>query len=212
MAIGSAGKLMHSLCRVALRSGTAVLTDAQLLACYLERRDEAAFAAIVRRHGPLVMGVCRRILGNCHDADDAFQATFLVLIRKAASISQRELLANWLYGVAQITARKARATAARIRTRERQVADLPEPATSQPASCWAELVPLLDHELGRLPDVYRVPIILCDLQGKSRKEAAGQLDCPEGTVSSRLARGRKLLARRLARRRMAISAGCLAAA
>ena len=116
MAIGSAGKLMHSLCRVALRSGTAVLTDAQLLARFVATRDEAAFASLVRRHGPMVLGVCRRVLGHFHDAEDAFQATFLVLARKAASVFQRDSVSCYLHGVAYHTALRAGTAIARRRT------------------------------------------------------------------------------------------------
>jgi RNA polymerase sigma factor (sigma-70 family) len=187
-----------------------VLTDGQLLEDYVCRREEAALAALVQRHGPMVWGVCRRVLRNYHDAEDAFQATFLVLVRKAASITSRELLANWLYGVAYQTARKARATAAKRRQRERQVADMPEPSAGPP-DLWQDLQPLLDQELNGLPAKYRLPVVLCDLQGKSRKEAARQLRCPEGTVAGRLARARRLLAKRLARHGLAVSGGALAA-
>src|SRR5205807_2821853 len=134
-------------------------------------------------------GVCRRVLRTEHDAEDAFQATFLVLVRKAAAIATRELLANWLYGVAYNTARKARAVSARRRQHEQQVADLPEPQ-AVPPSPWNDLRPLLDQELHLLPDRYRAPIVLCDLEGKTHKEAAAQLGCPVGTVSGRLARAR----------------------
>ena len=153
-------------------------------------KDEAAFEALVRRHGPMVLGVCRRVLRNHHDAEDAFQATFLVLVRKAASIVPREMVANWLYGVAYRTALKARSMIARQRVRERQVTEMPEPEAAEPDDCWRDLQPLLDQELSRLPDKYRVPIVLCDLEGKTGKEAARQLGWPEGTVASRLARGR----------------------
>src|SRR5580692_4733618 len=107
------------------------LTDGQLLEDYISRHDEAAFAALVRRHGPMVWGVCRRVLHNHHAAEDAFQATFLVLVRRAASIASRELFANWLYGVAHQTALKARATAAKRKERERQVTEMPEPAVAE---------------------------------------------------------------------------------
>ena len=164
----------------------------------------------MRRHGPMVWGVCRRVLRNHHDAEDAFQATFLVLVRKAASIASRELLANWLYGVAHQTALKARATAAKRKGRERQVTEMPEPAVTQ-QDLWRDLQPLLDEELSRLPDKYRGVIVLCDLEGKTRKEAARQLGCPEGTVAGRLARARTMLAKRLTRRGVALSGGALAA-
>jgi RNA polymerase sigma factor (sigma-70 family) len=200
----------RQLRRAALGDG-AGLTDGQLLERFVAGGDEDAFAVIVRRHGPMVLGVCRRILRDRHDAEDAFQATFLVLVRKAASVMPRELVANWLYGVACHTARKARAVAARRRGRERQVAAMPEPEVS-PAELWEELRPLLDQELGRLPPRYRAPVVLCDLEGKTRKEAARQLGWPEGTVSGRLARARALLAGRLARQGLTLSAGALAAA
>jgi RNA polymerase sigma factor (sigma-70 family) len=157
----------------------------------------------------MVWGVCRRLLPH-HDAEDAFQATFLVLVRKAASIMQREIVANWLYGVAHQTALYSRRTTARRRTRERQVMQMPEPAVAE-QDLWHDLQPLLDQELARLPDKYRVAIVLCDLEGKSRKEAARQLGCPEGTLAARLARGRKMLAKRLSLRSLAVSCGVLAA-
>jgi RNA polymerase sigma factor (sigma-70 family) len=185
------------------------LTDGQLLRDYVRRRDEAALTVLVRRHGPMVWGVCRRILGSVHDAEDAFQASFLVLVRKAASIAAPDLVANWLYGVACQTATKARATAARRRQRERQVAAMPEPEAVRPDP-WDDLRPLLDRELSALPDKYRVPVVLCDLEGRTRKAVARQLGCPEGTVAGRLARARALLARRLARRGLPISATALA--
>ncbi len=202
--------------RCAARGGSTAadrqrLRDAVLLGCFVECRDEAAFAALVRRHSPLVWGVCRRVLGDHHDAEDAFQATFLVLARKAASIASSKLLANWLHGVARNTARKARAKAARRRARERLVACVPDlPAAEE--SHQPDLRPLLDEEVGRLPGKYRVVILLCDLEGKTRREAAGQLGLPEGTVAGRLARARAMLARRLSRRGVVLSGGALAAA
>jgi RNA polymerase sigma factor (sigma-70 family) len=209
MATGQMSEVIHHLRRaVLLRDGVA-LTDGQLLADYLSRRDEAALATLVRRHGPMVWGVCRRVLRNYHDAEDAFQATFLVLVRKAASIASRELLANWLYGVAQQTALNARTTSAKRRARERQVAQMPEPQTV-PQEGWHDLQPLLDKELSRLPDKYRIPIVLCDLEGVTRKKAARQLGVPEGTVAGRLARARTMLASRLARHGLGLSSGVLA--
>jgi RNA polymerase sigma factor (sigma-70 family) len=187
------------------------LTDGQLLGCFIERRDEAAFEALVRRHGPMVLGVCRRLLGSVHDAEDAFQATFLVLARKAASLRSRELVGNWLYGAAYRTAMQARATIARRQAREKQVQEMPDPQV-EPEPEWRELLPLLDRELNGLPDKYRVPVVLCDLEGKSRKEVARRLGLPEGTLSWRLAHARRLLAGRLARYGLAVSGGALAAA
>jgi RNA polymerase sigma factor (sigma-70 family) len=186
------------------------LTDGQLLECYVVSREESAFAALVRRHGPMVWGVCRRVLRSHQDAEDAFQATFLVLVRKAASVVPRELVANWLYGVAHQTALKARATGARRRTREKQVKAMPEPALER-QEIWDDLQAVLDQELSRLPDKYRAVIVLCDLQGKTRKEAARHFRLPEGTVATRLATARAMLARRLARYGRAVPGAALAA-
>ena len=202
-------EVMQQLRRVMLLRDGAGLTDGQLLTDYLSRRDEAAFTALVRRHGPMVWGVCRRLL-NHHDAEDAFQATFLVLVRKAASIMPRERVANWLYGVAHQTALQASRTAARRRAREKQVTAMPEPAVTD-QDLWRDLQPLLDREVSRLPDAYREVVVLCDLEGKTRKEASQQLGLPEGTVGSRLARARTLLAKRLARNGLAVGGGALAA-
>jgi RNA polymerase sigma factor (sigma-70 family) len=204
------GSAIHHLGRAALLGGGAGLTDGQLLDRFVSGRDAAAIEALVRRHAPMVWGTVRRVLRDRHDAEDAFQATFLVLARKAASILPREMVANWLYGVAHQTALKARATAARRRGRERQVERMPEPSVAE-QDRWDELVPLLDQELSRLPDKYRAVLVLCDLEGKTRKEVARQLGLPEGTVASRLARARATLAKRLARRGVVLSGGALAA-
>jgi RNA polymerase sigma factor (sigma-70 family) len=211
MPISQISEFLQNIRRAALRRDEAGLTDGQLLDAYVHSREEAAFAALVRRHGPMVWGVCRRILGNEGDAEDAFQATFLVLVRKAASIVPREQIANWLYGVAQQTAVKARAMAVKRKAREKQVQDMPEPAVREQGSP-DDLLPLLDQELSRLPDKYRTAIVLCDLEGKSYKEAARQLGCPEGTLAARLTRGRAMLAKRLARHGLAVSGGVLATA
>jgi RNA polymerase sigma factor (sigma-70 family) len=210
MAASQLTEVVHHLRRYALLRDGGGLSDGQLLECYLEGHEDAAFAALVRRHGPMVWGVCRRIIGSHHDAEDAFQATFLVLVRKAGSVQPQHMVGNWLYGVAYQTALKARATAGRRRTRERQVADMPEPEVAD--DLLDDLLPVLDRELSRLPDRYRVPVVLCDLEGKSHKEAARQLGCPEGTLSARLSRARSMLARRLTRHGLALSAGSLAAA
>jgi RNA polymerase sigma factor (sigma-70 family) len=205
MATNQTSKVIQHLRRAVLLQEGAGLTDGQLLGCFIEHRDEAAFAALVHRHGPMVWGVCRRLL-NHHDAEDAFQATFLVLSRKTASIRPRELVANWLYGVAHHTALQARRTATRRRAREKQVTATPEPEVVQ-QDFWHDLQPLLDEELSRLADKYRGVIVLCDLEGKTRKEVAVQLGCPEGTVAGRLARARAMLAKRLARRGVVLSGG-----
>jgi RNA polymerase sigma factor (sigma-70 family) len=204
---GPLGGVIRHLRSVALVQDGAGLTDGQLLECYLAQRDDSAFAALVRRHGPMVLGVCRRVLCDAHDAEDAFQATFLVLVRKAASVLPREMVGNFLYGVAYRTAQEARKANARRRAKEKEVADVPERQVTE--DVWRELQPLLDQELSRLPDHYRVPIVLCDLEGKTHKDAARQLGWPQGTLSSRLVRGRHMLARRLTRQGLALSSGAL---
>jgi RNA polymerase sigma factor (sigma-70 family) len=201
------GVLEH-LRRAARRQHDAARTDGELLTCYLDRRDEAAFDGLVRRLGPMVYGVCRRVLHSEADAEDAFQATFLVFIRKAASIRPREKAANWLYGVAYHTAQKARDAAMKRRVKEKQAGENPRPEA--PKDIWGPLLPLLDQEIHRLPEHYRLAVVLCDLEGKSHKDAAAQLGWPQGTLSGRLSRARALLRRRLARHGLALAAGALA--
>ncbi len=186
------------------------LSDGQLLDRFVATRDESSFAALVRRHGPMVLGVCRRVLRDLQDAEDAFQATFLVLACKAASVVKRESVSCWLHGVAYHTALRAGAAITRRRARERPVDDMPHPVVAPPEP--QDWLPLLDRELGRLSQKYRAAIVLCDLEGRTRKEAAGLLNVPEGTVSSRLAAGRRLLAKRLAACGVALSGGALAVA
>jgi RNA polymerase sigma factor (sigma-70 family) len=185
------------------------MTDSELLESFVSRRDEVAFEALVRRYGPMVFNVCGRVLQDPHDAEDAFQATFLVFVRRAASIAKRQLLGNWLYGVAYRTARAAKSAAGRRRAKEATV--VPRQA-SPPEDAGQELQRLLDQELTRLPDKYRIPVVLCHLEGKTRREAAQQLHLHEGTLSSRLARARILLAGRLARFGLIVPGGTLAAA
>jgi RNA polymerase sigma factor (sigma-70 family) len=210
MASSQMSEVIQHLRRAVLLRDGAGRTDGQLLVDYIRHRDGPALAALVRRHGPMVWGVCRRVLGNWHDAEDAFQATFLVLVRKAASLASPELVANWLYGVAHQTALKARATAAKRKTRESQVTPMPEPAVTE-QDLWDDLLPLLDQELSGLPSKYRSVIVLCDLEGQTRKDAARQLGCPEGTVAGRLARARAMLAKQLTKRGVALSGGAVAA-
>ncbi|CAN5482460.1 hypothetical protein BH10PLA2_BH10PLA2_27600 [soil metagenome] len=189
----------------------ATMTDAQLLNAFLTSRAEAAFEAILRRHGPMIFGVCKRFLPNQHDAEDAFQAVFIVFARRAGSIRPQSQLANWLYGVALKTAKKTRAYLGKKRQRERSVAVVPDIAEPHNET-WTEFWSLLDQELAGLPSIYRGPIILCDLEGKSRRQAAHALGILEGTLSGRLARARKQLAARLRRRGMSLSGAALAAA
>jgi RNA polymerase sigma factor (sigma-70 family) len=210
MATSPMSEILQHLHRAVRPPDGAGRTDGQLLEDFVTARDEAAFAALLRRHAPMVWGVCRRLLACPQDAEDAFQATFLVLVRKAAAVVPREMVANWLYGVAHQTALNARAHAARRRACERQVAHMPETAAPQ-RDLWRDLQAVLDLELSRLPDKYRAAIVLCDLEGKSRKEAAAQLGVPEGTLSGWLTRGRAMLARRLARHGLAVSGTALAA-
>jgi RNA polymerase sigma factor (sigma-70 family) len=188
----------------------AACSDAQLLERFISRREPAAFETLLSRHGPMVLGVCRRVLGNEADAEDAFQATFLVLVRRAASVVPRERVGNWLYGVACRTAMKARSMNGKRRLRERQAGE----RTMVPANVedsWPELRAVLDEELARLPDRYRDPVILCDLEAKTHREAARLLGWPDGTLTTRLIAARRLLAARLTRRGVVWSAGAVAA-
>ena len=172
-----------------------LLGDRELLARFLADRDEAAFEEVVARHGPMVRAVCRRVLGPSIDADDAFQAAFLVLLRRARSIRRADLLAGWLCAVAYRTARQALRRRARRGARERLLDELPEPARADdPPRDW---LPLFDAAVQRLPAKYREPVVLCELQGLSRRDASARLGLTEGTLSSRLGRARDLLRRRL---------------
>jgi RNA polymerase sigma factor (sigma-70 family) len=209
MAELSLNKIVTQLRRFVLPGGD--LTDGQLLAQFIGQRDEAAFTALVQRHGRMVLGVCRRILGDAHDTEDAFQATFLILVHKAASLRAGEQVGNWLYGVAYNTALAARAKRSRRRSTERQVVQMPEPAV-EPPDDMGELRSLLDRELSQLSEVYREAIVLCDLEGKTRKEVARQLGIPEGTLSGRLTVARRQLAERLARHGLALSGAAVALA
>ena len=184
-------------------------SDGELLERFLGRRDAASFASLVRRHGPMVLGVCRRILRDPHAAEDAFQATFLLLVRKAGSVRKRGSVGPWLYGVARRVALEARGAASR-----RQV-----PAPLDPEVAWVdnydglvrdELHAALHEELGRLPEKYRAPLLLCYIEGLPHEAVARQLGWPLGTVRSRIARGRDLLGARLTRRGMAPAAVLLA--
>jgi RNA polymerase sigma factor (sigma-70 family) len=211
MTTGRQTPIFQQLRQAVLARDGAGLTDAELMTHFVARRDGAALEALIRRHGSMVWSVCRRVLSNEQDAEDAFQASFLVFVRKAATIRAREQVGNWLYGVAYRTALKARTTDARRRAKERRAAEMSQPQAEADAG-WSELLPLLDQELNRLPDKYRAAIVLCELEGRPRKEAARQLGVPEGTLSSRLATGRRMLAKRLGRPGLALSVGALATA
>ncbi len=187
------------------------LYDAQLLEAFLTSRSEAAFTAILRRHGPMVFAVCKRFLHDHHDAEDAFQAVFLVLAKRADTIRPAAQLANWLYGVAFKTASKTRLFLGKRRARERNNASLPEHSNFD-RQVWSDFWLLFDQELNRLPDKYRAAIVLCDLEGRSRRDAAFALGILDGALSGRLSRGRKKLAARLSRRGITLSGAALAAA
>jgi RNA polymerase sigma factor (sigma-70 family) len=189
------------------------LSDAELLERIVTggaEEAEAAFAALVERHGAMVLGVCRRVLGNRDGADDAFQATFLVLAKKAAAIARREQLASWLHGVARRAALDARARAARRKARETRLAAM-LPAEPRDLAMASELRAILDEELGRLPERHRAALVLCELEGLTRRDAAIRLGISEGTLSSRLARAKMRLRNRLSQRGFALSATALAA-
>jgi RNA polymerase sigma factor (sigma-70 family) len=211
MASTTLSPVLRHIQRLIDRPGADGLTDRQLLQQFAAHHDEAAFAALVRRHGPLVFGVARRLLPCSQDAEDAFQATFLVLARKAGSICWRESVGGWLYEVAQRIARKAQAATLRRRGYERQAATMRQTQTL-PEVPDRDIRTVLDEEIRRLPEVYRAPIVLCYLEGKSHTEAAAQLGWPEGTIKGRLARARDRLRGRLIRRGLTLSASALAVA
>ncbi len=191
------------------QQGEATLrTDRQLMERFLQQRDQAAFAAIVTRHGPMVLGVCRRIIGTMHDAEDAFQATFLLLAQKAARIIPGDAVGPWLHGVACRVALKSRTMLRRRQRHERLAAQARSEGQSESLPN-TDLRSILDQELQRLPRPYRLLVILCDLQGGTFRQIARQLQLPVGTLSGRLKRGRELLAERLARRGIALSASAV---
>ncbi|HMF14984.1 MAG TPA: sigma-70 family RNA polymerase sigma factor [Gemmataceae bacterium] len=183
-------------------------TDGELLERFVTDRNEAAFVELVHRHGPMVHGVCRRMLDDAEDVEDAFQATFMILVRKADTIRKRDSAASWLYGVALRVARRARAAITRRRDRERRAA-VPE-AVSTPEDAWSDVRPVLDDAVDALPEEYRVLVVLCYLQGRTYDEAARLLSLAKGTVSTRLTQARVLLRRKLTRRGLALPVAVLA--
>jgi RNA polymerase sigma factor (sigma-70 family) len=187
------------------------LSDAELLQQFVAKRDEAAFEVLVWRHGPKVLGVCRHVLRHEQDAEDAFQATFLVLVRKAGSIGKRQAVGSWLSRVAYRVALRAKVEGDKRAVRETKTPELAA-SVRPPDLLWRDLRPILDEEVNRLPAKYRAPFILCYVDGKTNEEAAQELGCPKGTVLSRLAWARERLRTRLTRRGLTLSAGLLAAA
>ena len=208
MADGQLNTVIGQLRRRLGRQSGCTLTDGQLLDDFVTRRDEAAFEVIVWRHGAMVFNLCKRLLHDSHEAEDAFQAAFLVFARKAGSIGKRESVGSWLYKVAYRVALRARAKAAR-RSLPTEATD-EVPAREEPDDVvWRDLRPVLDEEIDRLPEKYRVPFVLCYLEGHTNEEAAEQLGCPKGTVLSRLSRGRERLRSRLALRGVGLSVAWL---
>jgi RNA polymerase sigma factor (sigma-70 family) len=201
---------LQQLGRTLAARDLAGLSDAELVGRFAACRDEAAFTALVGRYGRVVFGVCRRVLRHEQDAEDAFQATFLVLARNAASVRRAGAVGNWLYGVAYNVARKAKAMRHRREVKEQEAATRPRP--DAPEGMPSDVLEILDGELHALPDKYRASVVLCDFRGLTIREAAAEAGCPPKTLGTRLSRGRALLARRLTRRGVAISAGGLAAA
>ncbi len=200
-------RYLHRVVRPAPTDGS---PDAQLLERFVNHRDEAAFEILVRRHGAMVLGVCRRVLRHAQDAEDAFQATFLVLVHKARSIGQHQAVGSWLYRVAYRVALRAKIKADKRAARLLTAGEVPA-AEWTPELVWADLRRVLDEEVARLPEKYRAPFVLCYLQGKTNAEAAEELGWPKGTVLSRLAWARSRLRTRLTRRGLALSAGALGA-
>jgi RNA polymerase sigma factor (sigma-70 family) len=196
--------------RLAVDGTLADRSDGELLETFADPQREAAFAVLLRRHGPMVWGLCRRLLRNWHDAEDAFQATFLILARQAACIRKHESLASWLYGVAWRVAMRAKTRAVQRHAHEKAACYRRENLYQEEPD--AEWLPLLHEELNRLPEKYRAPLILCYLEGKTHETAARELGCPSGSMSHRLARGRELLRQHLCRRGLTLSVGLVGTA
>jgi RNA polymerase sigma factor (sigma-70 family) len=207
----SLGGCLRQVCKLAAVQSARERGDRELLERFVAQKDEAAFAVLVERHGPLVLGVCRRLLGSAHDAEDACQATFLVLAQKAGSIRKTTALPSWLHGVASRVAAHLKRERLRRGRREQQA---PEPAVADPAAevSWREVQTVLDEELERLPESLRAPLILCYLNGLTRDVAAAQLGLSVACLHGRLERGRKALCERLTRRGVALSAALVGAA
>jgi RNA polymerase sigma factor (sigma-70 family) len=207
---GPVSVVLRQLSRIAAERAPAANADGELMARFLSRRDDEAFAVLMRRHGPMVLGVCRRVLGHTQDAEDSFQATFMLLAQRAGSIRKRDSLSSWLHGVAyRLSARaRTRRQSRPVSTYSAPLTDVTEPGA---AAAWRELQALLDEEIQRLPDVCRSALVLCYFEGASHEEAAARLGWPVGSVKSRLNRARQLLRDRLARRGIGLSVAALGA-
>lgn len=209
MLMASTATLLGQVCRTISRSNSETVSDTTLLSQFVQAGNETAFEELLRRHGPLVWGVCRRMLNHHTDAEDAFQSVWIVLSRKARSIHQPERLVQWLYGVARHAALNVRKMKKRRERREqpwRESIDVTDPIQQ----VWSDLRPVVDDELSRLPAKYQLPLMLCCLQGKSHHDAAEQLAWPIGTVAGRLSRGREMLRQRLLKRGIQVSPAILA--
>jgi polysaccharide biosynthesis/export protein len=215
---GDSGTILLKQIDTLFRAGTSAgSTDGELLARFLLRRDElaeAAFTALVERHGAMVLRVCRQVLGDQHDAEDAAQAVFLVLARRAGSIAHRESVASWLHGVALRVAARARRAAARRRAHESRAGEImgnrrEDPGPTIDGGCDSDRWALLHQEIDRLPAHFRAPLVLLHLEGLTQEQAAAHLRLPLGTLQSRSARGRARLKARLEKRGAALSAGLL---
>lgn len=204
MTANSTGHILQRIRQLVGVPPDAEVTDGQLLNRYVVHREDDAFALLLQRHGPMVLGLCKRLIREPHAAEDAFQATFMVLVRKADSIIKQDSLASWLYGVAYRTARRVRSTTDRHRPVEFSTMQEPCKDAADHAS-WQQLRPVLDEEVNRLPEKFRAPVILCYIEGKSNDEAAKQLAWPVGTVKGRLSQARALLRGRLARRGLTLA-------
>jgi RNA polymerase sigma factor (sigma-70 family) len=214
MSDAAKGPILRYIRNIGVQASASGVSDRELLSRFVTQHDEAAFELLLWRYGAMVLHVCRGVTHDAHDAEDAFQATFLVLARKARSVRKREALGGWLYRVAYHLALKARGQKVRRAAHEKHGLDLHELPGSGPTSAAEtadELRPVLLEEVNRLPAKYRTPVILCYLEGKTHDEAARHLGWPKGTVSGRLARAREMLRTRLVRRGLSISAGALTA-
>src|SRR5262245_1501396 len=214
MASPQLSSLVQNVCDRINPPGGPAVSDAQLLDQFVRYKDQGAFELLVWRHGPLVLSACRRVLQDQHAAEHAFQATFLTLVRRANTIDKRTSLSSWLYKVAYRVALRARTRESRHAASEQPLHNLPDgdPGNGPADQAeWRELRGVLDDEVYRLPEKYRVPLILCYLEGKTNEQAAKELGCPKGTVLSRLARARERLRSRLTLRGLSLSALPLAA-